>query len=415
MTGAPARRVAALVTAIVSFVVVGQLVNGGVAVSQSAESFRDEFASISYSGNDGSLAWSGPWREIAESDGPTTGLVQVVASDRCSGGSGNCLRIGVEGGDLANHGASREADLTGATSATLSFQYRRQFQGKPLGTASIQVSGNGGSSWATLGTIDLAGPQNAASASFDMSSHVGARTIVRMRVSGGALSGYLYVDTVIVSAAMPSPTTTTAPMTTTTAPTTTTTAPTTSTTSTIPPPTSTMPGSSSTTSSTIAGSSTTSTPLGSGTSTTSVAGATPTTTTEGGTGAATNGGSPGASSNPPAAEGGSTSGSSEAGPSEPGSLGGDGSAPTEAGQTVAGGSADGRPVDGAGSDPSGDPTTLMAIATDAAVDAAVPGIVLALVVAALALIGVVPRVSAPPPDRTPSPVEGDGGPPGEAP
>jgi hypothetical protein len=51
----------------------------------------------------------------------------------------------------------------------------------------------------------------------------------------------------------------------------------------------------------------------------------------------------------------------------------------------------------------------MAVAADAAVDAAVPGIVLALVVAALTLVGVAPRGPLPPSDGTPSTVEEDDG------
>ena len=31
---------------------------------------RDEFATIAYSGNDGTASWSGDWQEVGESDGP---------------------------------------------------------------------------------------------------------------------------------------------------------------------------------------------------------------------------------------------------------------------------------------------------------------------------------------------------------
>ncbi|MGI9586127.1 MAG: hypothetical protein ACR2N7_11115, partial [Acidimicrobiia bacterium] len=201
------------------------------ASSQTVETFRDNFTSISYSGNNGSLNWSGSWQEWGESNGATSGSVQVATSDRCSGGSGNCLRIGSDGGALSNHGASRTADLTNAISATLSFGYRRQIQGQVSGSVTVQVSSNGGSSWTTLTTISFSGPQKASTAAFDIGEYTGSNTVVRFRGSGPGINGYLYIDSVGVTADMAASTTTT-PVVTTTRPT---------------PTTSTTPGSSTTT------------------------------------------------------------------------------------------------------------------------------------------------------------------------
>jgi len=185
------------------------------ASSQTVETFRDNFTSISYSGNNGSLNWSGSWQEWGESNGATSGSVQVATSDRCSSGSGNCLRIGSDGGTLSNHGASRAADLTDAVSATLSFGYRRQIQGQVSGSVTVQVSGNGGSSWTTLTTINFSGPQKASTATFDIGGYTGSTTVVRFRGSGSGINGYLYIDAVEVTADMAASTTTTIVVTTT--------------------------------------------------------------------------------------------------------------------------------------------------------------------------------------------------------
>ena len=88
----------------------------------------DNFPTVSYSENSGSENWSGNWVEVGESDGASAGIARV-RSDLCSGSGGNCLRLGVPSGSpretYANKGVYRELDLTGATSATLSFVYRR--------------------------------------------------------------------------------------------------------------------------------------------------------------------------------------------------------------------------------------------------------------------------------------------------
>jgi hypothetical protein len=262
----------ALVIVTLSFVMLA-----GQASSQTPESFRDDFTSISYSGNNGSMDWSASWQESGESDGPTSGNVQVTASDRCFGGSGNCLRIGSDGGNLANHGVSRAANLANAVSATLSFRYRRQTQGQVPGSVTVQVSGNGGSSWTTLTTINLAGPQKALTATLDISRHTGSNTVVWFRGSGSGVAGYLYIDAVDVTANMGAPSTTTTVVTTTipgTPTTTTTTVPGTPTTTTIPgTPTTTTPGSPKTT---LAGTPTTTGP------TSTSPGTPPTTTNTGG-------------------------------------------------------------------------------------------------------------------------------------
>jgi hypothetical protein len=212
-----ARSISRLGTSVVTLVFVSLtfVVLADKASSQTVETFRDNFTSISYSGNNGSLNWSGSWQEWGESNGATSGSVQVATSDRCSSGSGNCLRIGSDGGTLSNHGASRAADLTDAVSATLSFGYRRQIQGQVSGSVTVQVSGNGGSSWTTLTTINFSGPQKASTATFDIGGYTGSTTVVRFRGSGSGINGYLYIDAVEVTADMAASTTTTIVVTTT--------------------------------------------------------------------------------------------------------------------------------------------------------------------------------------------------------
>ena len=77
---------------------------------------RDEFNAVGYDGNDGSTMWSGNWTELGESDGPAAGVLQV--SDA------GAMRIGAKGSAGQFNGSlTRQADLTGATTVTLTFDY----------------------------------------------------------------------------------------------------------------------------------------------------------------------------------------------------------------------------------------------------------------------------------------------------
>lgn len=91
------------------------------AIAGADETVRDEFGSIAFAGNDGSIPWTDEWREIPIGDGPTAGQIRVVGDGHCA--AGNCLRIGDQ--TLAA-GVYREANLTGFASAVLTYSYRRQ-------------------------------------------------------------------------------------------------------------------------------------------------------------------------------------------------------------------------------------------------------------------------------------------------
>ncbi len=82
--------------------------------------YLDQFNAIAYNGNDGTLDWSNDWQEWGDDSNVTGGKVQVVACP--SGLTTDCLRFGIEEKDA---GASRLADLSLASEATLSFDWRR--------------------------------------------------------------------------------------------------------------------------------------------------------------------------------------------------------------------------------------------------------------------------------------------------
>jgi MSHA biogenesis protein MshQ len=159
------------------------------------DNVKDSFSSTSYSNNNGSQSWATAWQEIGESDGVSAGQARVNSSN-CS--AGNCLRIGTPSGfspQYTDRGASREVDLSGASSATLSFNY---FTGYGGGSAnvSLEVSNDGGSNWTRLqdyiinSTSFTANPE-----SFDLTPYIAANTQIRLIGSGssGSRTG-MYID-----------------------------------------------------------------------------------------------------------------------------------------------------------------------------------------------------------------------------
>ena len=129
--------------------------------------YRDEFNAIGYSGNDGTLAWTTDWLETGDSGDAASGDVMVTSDNR--------LRFKNKDRYIA-----REANLSGAGSATLTFDYRRNALDDSDDSVSIQVSGDGGGSWYTL--EDFIGPDNDGAyvtTSYDIGSYVAPNTRIR--------------------------------------------------------------------------------------------------------------------------------------------------------------------------------------------------------------------------------------------
>ncbi|MCL4800525.1 MAG: tandem-95 repeat protein [Burkholderiales bacterium] len=144
----------------------------------------DLFGTAAFSNNDGTQNWKTDWQELGESNGPASGNVRVT---------GGAFRLGGDEVTITGDGAQRSADLSGATTATLSFAYRRTLLDDSGGSVSVQISPDG-TSWTTLATYNLNGsdasflPQR-----FDISAFASADTAVRF-VGSGSVESYFYVD-----------------------------------------------------------------------------------------------------------------------------------------------------------------------------------------------------------------------------
>ena len=178
-SASPAQVEQALIDAAQSFVTGnnGSTTNKSVWVGSSTpQTYRDEFNAISYSGNDGTQNWSGNWQEIGENDGPGDGRIEVGQEVECP--SGICLTIKAK---EANRGVRRAVDLSGALSATLTFDSRRD----ELATNNVhlEVSSDGGASWTLLKTYAAGTDNSPQQESFDLTSFISANTQIRFFVS----------------------------------------------------------------------------------------------------------------------------------------------------------------------------------------------------------------------------------------
>ena len=146
---------------------------GGGGGGGCSDTFRDEFKNRSYSGSDGTLSWSTDWLEIAESDGPTGGDEQVLNDE-------SDYQLQVRDNNGGGEGVEREANLSGYTSATLNFEYRRQSLDNANDYVTAEVSNNGGSSWTEIDRFEGSGTDSSyQSVSYDITSQIASNTRIR--------------------------------------------------------------------------------------------------------------------------------------------------------------------------------------------------------------------------------------------
>jgi hypothetical protein len=146
------------------------------------ETVSDLFDTVSYSNNDGTLDWIGLWQEYGEADGPAAGIVQAATKH-----NGGCLRFNPPSkGTQTACSLVRGANLAGAITATLTFDY--EF-GNKTGQFTIQVSGDGGTTWQTQAVYDSA--SGSGSAAFDITSYASGSTLIKFEVESNSI---LYAD-----------------------------------------------------------------------------------------------------------------------------------------------------------------------------------------------------------------------------
>lgn len=136
----------------------------------------DDFESGGYAGSTGTIAWTGPWTEINESDGAGGGDEQVVAQ-----GTGNSAAR-IQDNDGGGEGLLRETNVAGRLKGELSFRYWRVGFDDASDYVKLEISSDGGANWSPLAAFE--GPGNDAvdsplSFSANISAHLSSEMQIR--------------------------------------------------------------------------------------------------------------------------------------------------------------------------------------------------------------------------------------------
>ncbi|MEE8343066.1 MAG: DNRLRE domain-containing protein, partial [Gammaproteobacteria bacterium] len=139
--------------------------------------FRDEFNNISYNNDDGTLSWATTWQEFNDDNSPT-GADEVIQLQNGSN------RLRVRDNDGGGEGVWREADLTGAASATLSFSYKRISLDNADDYVAIEVSANGDAGpWIELDRLGTTNDAFFVAKIFDITPYISSNTRIRFKSS----------------------------------------------------------------------------------------------------------------------------------------------------------------------------------------------------------------------------------------
>jgi hypothetical protein len=159
----------------------------------------DQFESQSYGNNDGSVDWVGNWSEGNDGGGSNGG---VTSGDIRISGDQLQFGTGADGGETV----TRHVDLSGASSATLTFNYDPAHL---TNGRDVLVQAWNGTSWHTLDTIsgDSSGDFKATLGANDLRADGGIRFVAEgsWNVNGSNNDGSLDIDNVKVTYTLNSP------------------------------------------------------------------------------------------------------------------------------------------------------------------------------------------------------------------
>ncbi|MGI9606029.1 MAG: SdrD B-like domain-containing protein, partial [Acidimicrobiales bacterium] len=160
--------------------------------TSSAATFTDDFESNSFTGGTG--AWTSNWLEIGESNGPNSGDIRTMTD-----GGDRSLRV--RDNDNGGEGVRRNLDLSGFTTASLTFDYRPSGLDNSNDRISVDVLDSNGTTWTEIAFFE--GPLSSSTyssltLSLDTHLHSTAIRFLTSSTTGGADA--VFFDNVVVNA-----------------------------------------------------------------------------------------------------------------------------------------------------------------------------------------------------------------------
>ncbi len=144
-------------------------------------------SNVAYGNNDGSATWNGNWVESdSMGSSPAGGNIRIT---------GGALEIRPNNVQYI----SRRVDLSGASSATLSFTFDNMLGAGDV--VQIQASRDGGASWTTLpgGSFDIGTNTGSGSKSYDISSFISPDAAIRIYQPGAGAKIRLTLDNIDIT------------------------------------------------------------------------------------------------------------------------------------------------------------------------------------------------------------------------
>lgn len=169
-----------------------------------SEYAEDRFNSQAYNLNTGSVNWATNWIEANDgaSDQATTGELQVANDPTVTGGNPVLKLSDLDSEVGVPDTVQRTVNLTGAVSAILTFDYRRDIPNGQSNDLFPVLISTDGISFTQIGVFGGSSVVDASyqTFSFDISSYISAATIIRFSVGDGVDNGdVVYVDNVKIS------------------------------------------------------------------------------------------------------------------------------------------------------------------------------------------------------------------------
>ncbi len=161
----------------------------------SCETFLDNFGSVRYDNQNGTVNWATDWIETGDNNAASDGDIEI------SNGKLQLEGDGSGGGHSAFGWApsiEREADLSAYSSATLTFDYSESGNWESDDDIEIWVSSNGGSSWTLLHTFT--NDQSASTHTEDLSAYMAADTRIAFVEKANSSHEIFYFDNVQIEA-----------------------------------------------------------------------------------------------------------------------------------------------------------------------------------------------------------------------
>jgi hypothetical protein len=146
------------------------------------ETFRDNFSSVSYSNNDGTLNFSNDWFESGDGNDPSNGRIQIT---------GGRLRFQ----NLDNAFITRNLDLSAATNAVLTLDFDRT-----SGNERVAVEMFDGSNWNEIASLNGDGSLSYTLSAAERNATAG----IRFRSDSGGWGGSetVFIDNVLITATL---------------------------------------------------------------------------------------------------------------------------------------------------------------------------------------------------------------------